>query len=94
MPFPVIGPIGALLAGMLLGAVLTLFGLVFVAIDRAAVRIGDSVLTGLVSGFRDWTTTRLPVRRSSSPGAVDREPDGTDRDEPTAAVPVVRVRRA
>ncbi len=47
-------PFGAFLAGLFLGSAITLFAVALRAIDRGATRFGDSMLPGLISGFRDW----------------------------------------
>jgi hypothetical protein len=72
MPFPVIGVIGAVVASVLLGVVLTIFGLTLRALDRAVTRVADSILDGLVVGLQGWSAARDAIRRIS-PGAVDRE---------------------
>ena len=68
-------PLGAFLAGVLLGAVFTFFAISLRLLDRAATRTTGSVLPGLVSGFRDWSdrrhATRIPI--STSPMAVSPE---------------------
>ena len=72
MPFPVIGLIGALVASILLGIVLTIFGLTLRALDRAVTRVADSILDGLVVGLQGWSAAQQAIRRISS-GATDRE---------------------
>jgi uncharacterized membrane protein len=84
--FPILYPVGALVATIILGAVFTLFALALRALDRAVTRVADGVLSGLVSGFDYWSAARRPGMRQGSPGAADRE-------EPSAAVPVELVRR-
>jgi hypothetical protein len=88
MPFPFI-PFGAILAGAILGAALTIFVWVLMAIDRAASRAADSVVSGLVSGFRGWSSDRSPATAGlvTSPSASDPEPVDT-----APAIPVSRVR--
>lgn len=49
-------PFGAFLAGLFLGTAVTLFAIALRALDRGAVRFGDSVLPGLIEGLRDWRT--------------------------------------
>jgi hypothetical protein len=85
MPFPVIGPVGALVASIILGAVFTLFGVVLWALDRTVTRVEDSILAGLVSGFRGWSAIRRAATRRESPGSVGRE-------ESASPVPVEHVR--
>jgi len=88
VPFPFL-PLGAILAGAILGAALTIFVWVLMAIDRAASRAAESVVSGLVSGFRGWSAERpsMPVRVVTSSTPTDDE-----SREPAAAVPVARVR--
>lgn len=52
MAFPFLW-IGAIFAGIVLGAALTLFVLAMRAVDRAATEVRGSILPGLVEGFRD-----------------------------------------
>lgn len=86
MPFPFM-PFGAIFAGLILGAALTIFVWALMAIDRAASRAADSVVSGLVSGFRGWSS-----ERSSAPGSTPVSPvDADDPMEPAVAVPVARV---
>ncbi len=73
MPFPIMYPVGALIAAILLGTTLTLFAIVLRAINRTVTRVGDSILSGLVSGFRGWTAPRRVMPRDRSPRAVDQE---------------------
>jgi hypothetical protein len=70
MPFPYMYPIGALIAGVLLGATLTLFAVVLRALDRAVTRVADGICSGLVAGFRGWSEQRRPTSSERSPGAV------------------------
>jgi hypothetical protein len=68
-------PLGAFLAGLVLGAMFTAFALAGHLLDRAATRAGDSILPGLVSGFRDWSDrggARVRVATSRSAEAADR----------------------
>ena len=65
MPFPFYW-LGALVAGLLLAGVLTIFGFAFDVVMRATNEVGCSVLPGLVAGFREWTANhgeaaRLPA---------------------------------
>lgn len=85
MPFPFY-PVGALVAGIILGTALTLFALALKAIDKTVTRVGGSVLTGLVSGLNEWSEARRAAPRSISVGAADRE-------EAASAVPMEHVRR-
>jgi hypothetical protein len=64
--------LGALAAGLLLTAVLALFGVALNLLSRATNEVRGSILPGLVSGFRGWATERGPARpRSSSPRSVE-----------------------
>jgi hypothetical protein len=82
MPFPFL-PWGALLASVVLGGALIVFGLVLRAVDHAVTASRRSVLPGLVSGFRTWASGRerdgdtealRPVPRLSAGGtAMDVE---------------------
>ena len=86
MPFPIMYPAGALIAGLLLGAALTLFAIALRALDRAVTRVGDSILSGLVSGFHGWSDERQRGSRSRSPRAADAE----DTASPVGVEPVHR----
>lgn len=86
MPFPIMYPAGALVAGVLLGVTLTLFAVALRALDRAVTRVGDSILSGLVSGFHGWTESRGATEPPASPGASEAE-------EPISATAVEPVRR-
>jgi hypothetical protein len=70
MPFPYMYPIGALIAGIILGATLTVFGLVLRALDRAVTRVADGICSGLVSGFRGWSEQHPAVPSDRSPRAT------------------------
>lgn len=87
MPFPFM-PVGAILAGLILMAALTIFVWALMAIDRAASRAAGSVVSGLVTGFRGWSPERPPasVARSAS------DPPDDDPVTPADAVPVARIR--
>jgi hypothetical protein len=87
MPFPYMYPIGALIAGVILGATLTLFAVTLRAMDRAITRVGDSILSGLVSGFRGWTARPGAMPPHRSPGTGDTE----DRASPVRVQPVHRI---
>jgi len=86
MPFPYMYPIGALVAGVILGAMLTLFAVTLRAMDRAITRVGDSILSGLVTGFRGWSSARQAARRISS--------GSDDREESVSPVPAEHVQRS
>jgi hypothetical protein len=89
MPFPFM-PVGAIVAGAILGAALTLFVWVLMALDRAASRAADSVVSGLVSGFRGWSSAT-----SSGSDATRTTPASPNDDqvsvEPAPPVAVARV---
>jgi len=87
MPFPFM-PGGAIVAAAILGVTLTIFVWAQMAIDRAAPRAADSVVSGLVSGLRGWSTERS----YGSAGAPIARAQVDDLVEPAAAVPVARVR--
>lgn len=61
--------IGALTAGLFLATVFAVFGVALRLLNRTTDEIRDSMLPGLVSGFRDWAVPRTR-RVASSPGAV------------------------
>lgn len=86
MPFPYMYPVGALIAGVLLGTTLTLFAFVLRALDRAVTRVADGICSGLVSGFRGWSEQR----RASS---LDRSPRAIDLDDLATPVSVQPVHR-
>jgi len=88
MPFPFV-PVGAILAGAILGAALTIFVWTLMALDRMASRAADSVVSGLVSGLRGWSADRTapPDPVVASPSAPSRE-SAEVADRP---VPVDRV---
>ena len=88
MPFPFF-PIGALLAGAILAAALTLFVAAMMAMDRAISRATESVVSGLVSGIRGWATEHPTV---AVPDATAQTHPGDDPIEPAIAIPVARVR--
>jgi hypothetical protein len=87
MPFPFL-PFGAILAAAILGAALTTFVWVLMAIDRAASRAAGSVVSGLVSGFRGWSADRSSTMIRAASGS----PPSSDGAEPAMAIPVTRVR--
>jgi len=88
MPFPFV-PVGAIVAGAILGAALTLFVWILMALDRMASRAADSVVSGLVSGFRGWTNDRA---RPADPAPASPAPPADDMAEITgASMPVQRV---
>ena len=84
-------PIGAIVAGALLGGVLTLFVAALMAVDRGASHVAGSVLPGLVSGIRGWATSGRADRPNASSGPVGTD-DGPDDAGPN--VPMVSVRPA
>jgi hypothetical protein len=86
MLFPIMYPAGALIAGVILGATLTLFALVLRAIDRTVTRVADGILPGLVTGFRDWSDEQRPSPRDRSPRAVATD----DLAAPVRVQPVQR----
>lgn len=57
MPFPFYW-MGALIAGLLLAGVLTIFAFALEVVMGATSEVGASVLPGLVAGFREWTADR------------------------------------
>ena len=70
MAFPFL-PFGALLAALILIAALSIFGLALRAIDRTLVGLRDTMVSGLVSGFRTWSQARPPRQIvTSSPSAA------------------------
>jgi hypothetical protein len=92
MPFPFL-PVGAMVAGLILSAALTVFVLALKALDRAAGQVGGAVVGGLVSGIRDWSAPQhVQVVSPSSavtPGSADPG-DQIEPSEPTAVEPVRR----
>jgi hypothetical protein len=88
MPFPFF-PIGALVAGAILGAALTLFVTALMAMDRAASRAADALLPGLVSGIRGWSNRRVTDGAGRPTGSPTTDVDAV---EPAAPIPVDRVR--
>jgi hypothetical protein len=88
MLFPFV-PVGAIVAGAILGAALTLFVWTLMTLDRMASRAADSVVSGLVSGLRGWSADRaIPLDpRATSPSP----PTSEATDIPVRPVPVDRV---
>jgi hypothetical protein len=88
MPFPFV-PVGAIVAGAILGAALTLFVWTLMVLDRMASRAADSVVSGLVSGLRGWSVERTapPDPVVTSPSA----PAGDSAEFADRSVPVDRV---
>ncbi|MEX1169355.1 MAG: hypothetical protein WEE50_04350 [Chloroflexota bacterium] len=88
MPFPFV-PVGAIVAGAILGAALTIFVWTLMALDRMASRAADSVVSGLVSGLRGWSADRTapPDRVPTSPTS----PAGDSTELADRPVPVDRV---
>ncbi len=84
-------PLGAFLAGLVLGAVFTLFAVGLRVLDRAATRAESSILPGMVAGFRDWSNGRrasrviLPRPRADG-GSAASDPAS---DEVTDQVPQI-----
>ena len=91
MPFPFF-PIGALVAGAILGAALTLFVTALMVMDRAASRAADALLPGLVSGIRGWSNRRATDGIAPPTGSPASDGDRVDGVETAAPVPVDRVR--
>jgi hypothetical protein len=81
MPFPFY-PVGAVVAGLFLGAVLTLFGLAMRLLDRGA--RSASMLPSVVSGFRDWSTEHRPARMVSPDASTPGSPPWPPRSAPSA----------
>jgi hypothetical protein len=80
MPFPFL-PLGAIVAASVLVTALTIFGLALRALDRAATRaaggLRQSVLPGLVSGMRGWSTaTDSPAGSAASSAGVSSPATG------------------
>ena len=88
MPFPFM-PFGAIFGGIILGTALTAFVWALMAIDRAASRAADSVVSGLVAGFRGWSSELRPTE--GDPG-LRAASSGEPPLEPAQAVSVSRVR--
>ncbi len=77
-------PLGAFLAGVLLGSIFTFFALTMHLLDRAVAGRHGSMLPGLVTGFRDWADGRAGPRIPISPAplADERETRDDPSDEP------------
>ncbi|HLO35212.1 MAG TPA: hypothetical protein VK194_03985, partial [Candidatus Deferrimicrobium sp.] len=73
MPFPFL-PAGAVVAASVLIAALTAFGLILRAMDRAIVGLRDTILSGLVSGLRTWSSSHPDRLVAVSPGATTESP--------------------
>jgi hypothetical protein len=87
MPFPFL-PAGAVLAAAVLIGALTAFGLILRAMDRAIVGLRDTVLSGLVSGFRTWSSSHSDRPIRSSPRASTGSPWGVPhKASPSTAAP-------
>jgi hypothetical protein len=65
MSFPFLW-IGAIVAGLLLSAVMTLFGFALHLVARVTNEVRGSILPGLVSGFREWADGYLAAPRGTS----------------------------
>jgi hypothetical protein len=65
MAFPFY-PAGAITATLLLGAILVVFRLLLVALDRGAAELRGSIGPGLVSGVRAWAEGREPAAPTTS----------------------------
>jgi hypothetical protein len=75
MPFPFI-PGGIVLALSVLGGAIALFGIALKALDWSIDSVKGSMLSGVVSGLRDWENgSRRPSRRVSS--SATGSPGGT-----------------
>jgi hypothetical protein len=77
--------IGLVTAALFLSAILAIFGALAKLLNVTEIGIRESVVPGLVSGFRGWTEqggSRL--RRRVSPAAQD-ETDGDDAGPPVIA---------
>jgi hypothetical protein len=93
MPFPFYW-VGALVAGVFLTAVLTIFGVLLKLTNRAATEVRESILPGLVSGMRDWADEHgLPAIRLSSPRSADDGPQ-LDDTPPSPDLRLEHVQRA
>jgi hypothetical protein len=92
MPFPFYWA-GALVAAVFLTAVLTVFGLILKAMDRAAMEVRESILPGIVSGMRDWTDgQRRTAIRVPSPRAAEDGPQ-LDESPPSEGIALEHVQR-
>jgi hypothetical protein len=92
MPFPFVW-LGAVVAGVFLTTVFAVFGIALRLLSRTTTEARETVLPGLVSGFRDWTQGAGPaIRRMISPRAEG--PSGPDVSvEETGSVGGVRTER-
>jgi hypothetical protein len=75
MPFPFI-PGGVLLALSVLGGAIALFGLGLKALNWSIDGVKGSMLSGVVSGFRDWESRSQRRTRRVSPFSTEG-PSGT-----------------
>ncbi len=100
VPFPFL-PFGMIVALVVLGSALTLFGLAAFALERSAMELRGSILPGMVRGVRAWIAEPEPMpagevgisstgtRPGTPPGgqaALEELPEGP-------AIEVDRVRR-
>ena len=95
MQFPFF-PGGALLAIAVLGGAMALFGLALKALDWTIDGVKGSMLSGVVSGLRDWERgSQAPVASTSSPGSVGQpSPDAPTLDaEDDAGADLVALER-
>ena len=86
--------VGALVSTVFLTIVVAIFGLLLKIGNRAATEVRESILPGLVAGFRAWTgdgDRRAP--RATSPQAVEGGPS-LEEMPASAGTRLERVRRA
>jgi hypothetical protein len=82
MTFPFI-PGGVLLALAVLGGAILLFGLALKALDWSIDGVKGSMLSGVVSGLRDWEGgSRPPQAPAASPNSM-ASPDEPTEDDAT-----------
>ena len=97
MSFPFLW-IGVIVAGLLLSAVMTLFGIALHLVAQATNEVRGSILPGLVSGFREWADDKvMAARRSSSPPGSSPAPPFEEmpaREGPPAGPVRARIRRS
>ena len=81
MPFPFF-PGGALLAIAVLGGAMAVFGLALKALDWTIDGVKGSMLSGVVSGLRDWERgSQAPAASTGPPGSVgELSPDAPTLD--------------
>jgi hypothetical protein len=73
MPFPFF-PGGALLAIAVLGGAMAVFGLALKALDWTIDGVKGSMLSGMVSGLRDWERRSQAPDASTGPAGSGGEP--------------------